>query len=138
MNKKIVEYKVVSKRNLKTFNLEINSLIKDGWQPIGGHVSYLSSAYVWTEQTMVKYEDKPKMNKKRGVKLRLVDYEGLTEEEKEREGIHCDRGHNFIAIENEDGRDIFLDLRRTGKNESIRQKLEKRIEIGDVVIIDDL
>ena len=49
MNKKIIEYKIVSTFNLGEAERLVNELIQDGWQPLGCCND--------STQVMVKYED---------------------------------------------------------------------------------
>ena len=57
--KRVVEYKVVS-GTTEMVVAEVNRMLKDGWQPLGGmqNADRASVEPVWRgQQTMVKYED---------------------------------------------------------------------------------
>lgn len=55
---KIIEYMSYMSTNLTGFDEEINELIKEGWQPIGGICASVSPREKeWFYQAMVKYEE---------------------------------------------------------------------------------
>ena len=61
MSKQVCEYRVIYKDMFgcdANLNEKVNELIKDGWQPLGNAVPFLSwSRSPFLVQTMVKYSD---------------------------------------------------------------------------------
>ncbi len=68
MSKQVCEYRVIYKDLFgcdATINEKVNGLIKDGWQPLGNAVPFLTgSGSSYLVQTMVKYSEDLKARSK--------------------------------------------------------------------------
>lgn len=54
---KIINYLVVSEQSRHALNDNVQQMITEGWQPLGGHVIYHTTGYPGEyQQTMVIYE----------------------------------------------------------------------------------
>jgi RsiW-degrading membrane proteinase PrsW (M82 family) len=57
---KIISYLVVSEQSRHALNDNIQHMIREGWQPLGGHSIYTTPGYAGEyQQTMVVYEEIP-------------------------------------------------------------------------------
>ncbi len=55
--KKITNYLVVSEQSRHALNDVVQQMLKEGWQPLGGHFVYTTPGYPGEyQQTMVEYE----------------------------------------------------------------------------------
>lgn len=54
---KIIDYYIAYATRLRSLEKRVNEYIKDGWQPLGGHVIGYREDGLFYSQVVVKYEE---------------------------------------------------------------------------------